>query len=103
MNKTEAAYASMLEMKERAGEIQGYVYEKVKLRLASNTYYTPDFMVLDKEGYIEFHEVKGRLRDDALVKFKVAAEQFPWARWVMVRKAGSDGLTWEVMYEHTPQ
>lgn len=103
MNKTEGRYAAMLDMKQRAGEIQGYVYEALKLRLADKTYYTPDFMVLDKEGYIEFHEVKGQLRDDALVKFKVAAEQYSWARWVMVREVGSKGLTWDVLYEILPE
>lgn len=96
MNKTEAAYALILEARKRDGEIQDYLYEKVKLRLADNTFYTPDFFVLDKDGYVEFVEVKGFLRDDALVKYKVAAEQYPWARWKMVRKSGS---AFEVLYE----
>lgn len=102
MNKTEKAYADYLEIKKKAGEVRAYYYEKVKLRLADRTYYTPDFMVIDKDGFIEFHEVKGFLRDDALVKYKVAAEQFPWARWVMLKKDGRDGLSWEVMYESDP-
>lgn len=99
MNKTEAAYASLLEIKKRAGEIQDYCYEKVKFRLADNTYYTPDFFVLDKDGYIELHEVKGYLREDARDKFKVAADQYPWFRWVMLRKKDKSGLNWEVLYE----
>lgn len=100
MNKTEALYANYLEIKKKAGEVLYYRYESVKLRLADNTFYTPDFLVINKEGYIEFHEVKGYLRDDAAVKFKVAADQYDWARWVMLKKDGKSGLSWEVMYEY---
>jgi len=86
MNKTEAAYAYRLETLRTAGEIAWYGFEPLKLRLASNTFYTPDFMVMLLDGLIELHEVKGFWRDDARVKIKVAAERFPMFRFVAVKK-----------------
>lgn len=82
MNKTEQAYALMLEAKKRSGEIVDYRYESVTFKLAKDTRYTPDFYVIFSDR-IELHEVKGGLvRDDARVKFKVAAAKFPEFGWV---------------------
>lgn len=47
------------------------------------------------DGLVEFHEVKGFMRDDARVKFKVAAALYPWFEWVLVVR---DGKGWEVTY-----
>lgn len=69
-----------------SGRVTSFDFESLKFRLADKTWYTPDFIVHTDEGYIEAHEVKGFLRDDAAVKFKVVAELFPWIRWIMVRK-----------------
>lgn len=85
MNKTEAAYAARLESLKLAGEIADYRFECLKLRLADNTFYTPDFMVLRPDGAFEVHEVKGHWEDDARVKIKVAAAQFPF-NFVAVKK-----------------
>lgn len=90
MNKLEAAYAQTLELLKRAGEIQAWWYEPVKLRLAGKTFFTPDFMVVNKAGEIWFHETKGFMRDDAAVKIKVAAEMYPFG-FTVVRKKGN---TW---------
>lgn len=84
MNKTEAAYAAILEARRLAGEIHRWDFEPVKLRLADRTYYTPDFRVILANMEVEYHEVKGFWRDDARVKLKVAAEQHPY-RFVAVR------------------
>ena len=85
MNKTEAAYAARLEALKLAGEIADYRFECLKLRLADNTFYTPDFMVLMPDFSFEMHEVKGFWEDDARVKIKVAAAQFPF-KFVAVKK-----------------
>lgn len=85
MNKTEARYATMLKYRMLAGEIAHYAFEPIKLRLAKNTYYEPDFLVMTKDGYIEFHEVKGFWRDDARVKIKVAAQAFPFFKFIGVQ------------------
>ena len=84
MNKTEARYAEQLELLKKAGEILDWQYEAVKFKLAPNTYYTPDFMVV-KQDMIIFVEVKGYLREDANVKFKAVADKFPWFKWEMIR------------------
>ena len=78
MNKTERNYSEALEKKRIAGDIIAWAHEPFNLRLADNTYYKPDFIVVTNERNIEIHEVKGRWMDDALVKIKVAAENHPW-------------------------
>ena len=78
MNKTEQAYADYLERLLRVGDIAWYRFEGVKLRLADNTFYTPDFAVMLGNGQMEMHEVKGFWQDDARVKIKVAAEMYPF-------------------------
>ena len=75
-SKLEAAWAEELRRLEEAEEILRYYHEPMNLRLAANTYYRPDFMVI-YAVHVEFHEVKGFWRDDARVKIKVAAEKFP--------------------------
>ena len=85
MNGLEEKYARFLMDKLNAGEVTLFRFESVKLRLADKTYYTPDFMVLDKDGMITFHEVKGFWQDDARVKIKVAAEQYPEFGFVAVK------------------
>ncbi len=85
MNKTEAAYANLLELRKKAGAIKSWRFEPMKFRLADKTYYTPDFMVTFTDR-IEFHEVKGFWEDDARVKIKVVAEMFPEFLFVAVKK-----------------
>lgn len=96
MNKTEAAYAAHLEMLRRAGDVQWYRFEGLKLRLADSTFYTPDFAVMASDGVIECHEVKGFWTDDARVKIKVAADQYPF-RFIAVKvQSKKNGGGWEV-------
>jgi len=85
MNKTESAYAERLEMLRRLGDVGHFEFEPITLKLAKNTRYTPDFMVVT-DGRIEFHEVKGFWRDDARVKIKVAAEKFWQFKFLAVKK-----------------
>jgi len=77
MNSLEARYASHLQVLQQTGEIHSFCFERHNLKLADRTYYKPDFEVMLPDGSIEFHEVKGFMRDDANVKLKVAAQQFP--------------------------
>ena len=92
-NKLEAAYEQHLEMLKRAGEINGYKFEGIKLRLADNTFYTPDFLVFAGDGVVELHDTKGTTRrkkadgskvaapwieEDAKLKLKLVAELFPF-------------------------
>jgi hypothetical protein len=78
LNKTEAEYAGMLELRKRAGEVAWYAFEPFKIRLADRTFYDIDFGVMLADGRLEVHEVKGGfITDDGRVKLKVAAEHFP--------------------------
>ncbi|PTQ70367.1 uncharacterized protein DUF1064 [Pseudomonas sp. GV071] len=88
MNKTEQAYDLVLKMRQMAGEILWYRFEGVKLRLAKNTFYTADFFVMAASGVLEVHEVKGFWTDDARVKTKVAAAEYPF-RFLGVTKSKS--------------
>lgn len=97
MNKTEEKYAGLLELRRQSGEIIRYEFEKIKFLLADKTTYTPDFYVVFP-GHIEFHEVKGFLRDDANAKFKIAAAMFPEFRWVMTRWKNKS-VGWEIVKE----
>jgi len=78
MNGLESSYAQYLDYLKRTGEIIDWKFEPFNIRLADKCFYKIDFLVITKDKQIELHETKGRWEDDALVKFKVAAEQFPW-------------------------
>jgi len=96
MNKTEEAYAKHLQNLQHAGQVAWYKFEGVKLRLADNTFYSPDFAVMLAGGEMEMHEVKGFWQDDARAKIKVAADLYPF-RFVAVKvKAKKDGGGWAI-------
>lgn len=96
MNKTESAYAQHLEGLKYAGLIQWYKFEGMKFRLADNTFYTPDFAVLNANNTMEMHEVKGFWTDDARVKIKVAADLYPFGFIAVKAKAKKHGGGWEL-------
>ena len=91
-NKTEAAFDRHLADIKYRGGIKEYWFEAVKFRLAGRCYYTPDFYVIRDDDLHLCYEVKGFWRDDARVKFKVAAEKFPHIHWVAVRRINGE---WE--------
>jgi len=96
MNKTEAAYDQHLALLQHAGQILWRRFEGLKLRLADNTFYTPDFAVMAADGVIECHEVKGYWQDDARAKIKIAADQYPFRFIAIKARAKKEGGGWEV-------
>lgn len=86
-SKTEASFAQWLDIQKMAGQIGGWQYEEVRLRLAAGKTYVPDFLVLCV-GFVgnfsHFAEVKGRKgagfysRDLGKLKIAMAARLFPW-------------------------
>ena len=97
MNNTEKEYAVQLEALLQAGEILWYAYEAIKLRLAERTWLTIDFFVMQKDGALEAHEVKGGFwEDDARVKMKVAAEKYPFRIIAAQKLAEKHGGGWKV-------
>lgn len=87
MNRTEKAYAAYLERQKFDGQVAAYWFESIKLKIADHAcFYTPDFLVLRPDGSLELHEVKGSPRifqDDAKVKTKSAATQYPFKVFVV--------------------
>jgi hypothetical protein len=89
MNKLEAAYEAQVLMPLRlAGKVISLGFECLRLRLADKTTYTPDFFVQAADLVLELHEVKpwsGKLdgpfwEEDARLKWKLAAEEYPCFR-----------------------
>lgn len=96
MNKTEAAYAATLEHRRHAGEVAWFKFEGVKLRLADNTFYSPDFAVMLADGALEMHEVKGYWQDDARAKIKIAADLYPMRFLAIQVKPKKEGGGWSI-------
>lgn len=96
MNKTEERYErEVLKPEMLAGLIAWYRFEGLKLRLADNTFYTTDFAVMRADGLIECREIKGFWTDDARVKIKVAAEQYPFRFIALKAQSKKAGGGWE--------
>ncbi len=96
MNKTATACAATLEARRHAGEVAWFKLEGIKLRLADNTFYTPDFAVMLANGALEMHEVKGFWTDDGRAKIKIAADLYP-LRFLEIRaKPKKDGGGWNI-------
>lgn len=96
MNKSEEAYSKTLEDRKHSGEVSWFKFEGVKFRLADNTFYTPDFLVMTANGELEAHEVKGFWQDDARAKIKIAADLYP-LRFVAIKaKSKKDGGGWAI-------
>ena len=101
LNRTEQGYAQYLDEERRAGRVADFWFESVKLRIADGAcWYTPDFMVLRPGGELELHEVKGSPRifaDDAKVKCKACATQYPFALFVVYPRRKKDGGGFDVI------
>lgn len=98
-NKTEAAYAQLLDARKHDGSILWYQFEGIKLRLADKTFLTVDFAILLANGQLQMHDVKGAkaiFTDDARVKMKVAARLFPFEFCVVYPRRQKDGGGWDV-------
>jgi hypothetical protein len=96
MNKVEASYGDLLKLRQIAGEVAWYQYEGITLKLAPDTRYTPDFVVMTSEGFLECHEVKGFMRDDAHVKLKCAANMFPFKFYLIRSIPKKHGGGWDI-------
>jgi hypothetical protein len=99
MNGLETKYSFYLEGLRMAGEIQWWEFERVTLRLAKGTTYTPDFLVKHADGREVFHETKGGFeRDDSKVKRKVAAEMFRGKFGVVMVRQNAAKNGWEEIW-----
>lgn len=94
MNKTEAAYSAHLEVRRLAGDILWHRFQPWRLRLADGALYTPDFGVLNANGFIECHETKGFWREAARVRIKVAASIHPF-KFIAIKRKPDGGWSTE--------
>lgn len=85
-NKGEQRYAAYLELRRQAGEIVSFKVKPMSIRLAPRTFFEVDFLVIDKDGFMEIHDYKGHMEDDACVKLKVLADQYWFLRVIVVRE-----------------
>lgn len=101
MNGLERTWSLHLEQQRLAGLIDRWYFEPMSIRLGRPACaYKPDFMVIDNEGYIEFHETKGHMEEAAAVRIKVAAEKHPEFVFKLIRKKSKKaggGITVEVI------
>jgi hypothetical protein len=97
MNKTEAAFArEYLDPKVASGEMVEYRFEPFSLKLANNTHYRPDFLAIYPDRMV-IYEVKGtHVEDDAMAKWKIAADQFWFFEFQMVKIGMSRGAIKEM-------
>lgn len=81
MNGTETAYAQRLDALKHDGTIIDWKFHVLRVRLADNTYYEPDFIVMTAERELQIHETKGTFTTPlGQAKVKMCAEVLPWFR-----------------------
>lgn len=97
MNATEAKFANYLRGLEITGEVLWWKHEGMKLQLADNTTLNVDFNVIYADFRLVMIDVKGAkaiIEEDAKVKMKVAAEQFPFVFRYAFPRQKKDGGGW---------
>ncbi len=96
MTHAEKAYAWWLKKEEMEGRIVAWYFERLTLTLTRGRRpgsramnYTPDFLVVLLGGSFRVIEIKGPfIREDSVLKFKMAAELFPDLEWQMIQISG---------------
>ena len=89
-SQLEERYAWHLAIELAGGRIRAWKPHPGSLKIAEGVRYNPDFLVVRLDGVIEFHEVKGGYKKDSKrydkgrIKFRTAAEAFPWFQFVWV-------------------
>lgn len=98
-SKAEANYARYLQWRLEYMEIKSWQYEPKKfwfpLRSGTN-HYTPDFLVEDVKGHLEWHEVKGWLDQKSKTKLKRMAKYYPNEKIKLVMQKDIAQLTRQV-------
>lgn len=90
MNKLEQSYSHHLDLLKAAGEIQWHAFEPMRLRLADGASFKPDFGVVMPDDKLQFHETKGHWREAARLRIKVAAELYPFFRFIAIKRDGGN-------------
>jgi predicted nuclease of restriction endonuclease-like RecB superfamily len=86
----EANYARYLNWLVERGEIAEWKFEPDTFEFTEikrgNRFYTPDFKITNKDGSIEYHEVKGYMSEDSRIKLKRMAKYFSEIKLILIDK-----------------
>jgi hypothetical protein len=93
LNKTEQAFFDWLRV--NIGYSATIYPQAVTLKLGNGVRYTPDFFVRFPAGTLSAYEVKGFMRDDAIVKLKVAASTYKFIQFYLVTRRKGGG--WDIL------
>lgn len=96
-SKLEAEYDGTLMLRQREGLIVDYGYERIRLRLPGDLWYTPDFDVLEADGAVSLIECKGWMREVARDRLRSAVASYPGFRWHIL------GVERQLVRLHQPQ
>lgn len=105
MNRTEQKWADQLDADLAAGLIKSWAFESMKLRIVlpgdgvRAKWFTPDFLVVERDGTERLDEVKGSGPDDAasILRLRVAADAYPNKKFRLVKQQKpADGGGWKV-------
>lgn len=98
MNGTERAWAVQLDAKKLVGEVLDWKFHPMNVRLANNTFYEVDFLVLRSDMRIEVQETKGgHTTEKGQMKIKLCAEVLPWFLMTKITKLPKkDGGGWKI-------
>jgi len=78
LNKTEQEWANQLEQQRARGEILWWKAHPFNVRLADDTFYRIDFLVMRSDMRLEIHETKGEyVTEKGQMKIKLCAEVLP--------------------------
>lgn len=82
----EQQYLERLENQKRLGQIRNFYLKPGTFRTGNGTSYAPDFMVIQNDGTLEYHEVKGKHRfaQKGISKLRMVAHLFPDIQFVLV-------------------
>lgn len=91
MNKTESAFAAYLQERQYSGAIVWWKFHPMRVRLAKNTYYEIDFLVMAADGVLTIYETKGGYTSEkGQMKIKLCAEALPVFK--MVKASRKNGV-----------
>ena len=93
-SSAELAYMLHLQAELAAGAIQSFYLKPGSLRLGE-VRYNPDFLVIQLDGTLEYHEVKSnhRYASKGIAKLKMFAGHFHDLRFILVMVGGRKGNT----------
>lgn len=84
----EANYARYLNWLVSIGEIASWAYEAEQFEFKNikrgTRFYIPDFKITNKDGTIEYHEIKGYMDEKSATKLKRMAKYYPEIKLILI-------------------